>query len=204
MSTRSLVRAVLLSLIGVAALVGATNLAYAAPPTTRVLYQPFANASGALAPGYHVVRRANGYCFTGSDASQRANSYRCFLGKNMIVDPCFSTPSNTDVGWVACPTENPFHGAIARLQLTQKLPSSPAAASTSTRFPFAVRLALGRTCWLSTGADGTLQGRLSLYYCAGDGALGAKIYETGTHWTAWFLPSPHGTWRRVAVREAAF
>jgi hypothetical protein len=162
-----------------------------------------ANDSGALAPGFRITARARGYCWTTSIASPRSNAYRCFRGQNAIYDPCFSTPGNVNVGWVACATGSPLARTVVRIQLTRALPK-PSSGGHGASLPFAVRLALGRTCGISTGANSIVKGRAELYYCAGGGGLAAKISETGKHWTAWFLPSQSAAWRRVAVRTVVF
>ena len=171
--------------------------------TTRIFFQPFSDNAGNLAVGYRIARAQRGYCWTSSAASPRANAYRCFLG-HFISDPCFSTPQGADLGWVACPTENPFGRRLIRINLTRPLPAA-SDYSRGAAAPFAVRLALGRTCFASTGANGIVAGRAAVYYCAGGAVLGAKIYQTGRRWSAWYKPSrSRGRWRRVAVRLAAF
>ena len=87
----------------------AVVLAVAGPPT-KVEHWSVAGA--------HVVQSGRGYCWTSSIADARSDAWRCFLGKNEIVDPCFSGGESA----VLCPDGTPDSHDALRIRLTKPLP----------------------------------------------------------------------------------
>src|SRR5262245_34027651 len=91
-----------------------SEVATNAPAPTRVLRTSPVDAAGALRPGYRVVIRARGSCFTTSTVHGRA--FRCFRG-NLIQDPCWRQPGSR----VAC-LIRPWSTRVTQLGLTSPLP----------------------------------------------------------------------------------
>src|SRR5262245_65358955 len=71
---------------GESTLSAGSEVATRAPAPTQVLRTSPVDATGALRPGYRVVNRARGRCFTTSTVHGRA--FRCLRG-NLIQDPCW-------------------------------------------------------------------------------------------------------------------
>jgi hypothetical protein len=153
------------------------------------------------AAGAHVVQSGRGYCWTGSLADGRADAWRCFLGKNEIVDPCFSGGGSS----VLCPDGTPDSHDAIRIELTKPLPRSQAnPGGGSTRgYPWAIVTAGGDYCYRVTGATDERAGRALTYECAGASALAGSPDRTKPVWTVSLLPaSTSKHYVTTAVRSA--
>jgi hypothetical protein len=104
------------------------------------------------AKSMHVTERLNGYCWTGSIASERSDAFRCMTG-NSIHDPCFTLSPRE----VACPTSAEKNEGVV-ISLTKPLP--PANQSSSV---WRMQLESGAECNVGTGT--TIPGYP--FYCTG-------------------------------------
>ena len=139
------------------------------------------------AAGAHVVQSARGYCWTISDADSRPDAWRCFLGKNEIVDPCFSAGHS----YVLCPDGTPDSHDAIHLQLTKPLPDrGPNPPGDPLRFgPWVIVTAGGAYCYRLTGALDRRAGRALTYQCAGAAELAGLPNRTRPVWTVSLLPT---------------
>jgi hypothetical protein len=139
------------------------------------------------AAGAHVVQSGSGYCWTGSIADQRTDAWRCFLGKNEIVDPCFSGGGST----VLCPDGTPDSHDAIRIKLTKGLPRGQAnhGNGATPGAPWAIVTAGGAYCYRVTGATDERLGRALTYECAGASALAGSPNRTRRVWTVSLLPT---------------
>jgi hypothetical protein len=139
------------------------------------------------AAGAHVVQSGSGYCWTSSIADARPDAWRCFLGKNEIVDPCFTGGGST----VLCPDGTPDSHDAIRIRLTKPLPlgqANPGSGATPGS-PWAIVTAGGAYCYRVTGATNAVAGRALTYECAGSSALAGGPKRTRSVWTVSLLPT---------------
>ena len=164
--------------------------------TTRILlYRPI--VGGKLAPGFTVARTAKGKCFSGSSADARSDAWRCFIGANLIADPCFApTPAR---GWVVCPADgSPFGSKVVKLTLTEPLPKAFANHGTAGGGnPWAIKLAGGKVCTFLTGATFLYHGKRVDYGCTPKIFLAGSPVRSSPTWTITM-----GTGRRSKPRSA--
>lgn len=137
--------------------------------------------------GAHVVQRVHGYCWTGSLSDARPDAWRCFLGKNNIIDPCFSGGSS----FVLCPDGTPDSHDAIRLQLTKPLPLGQAnpPGNPTRRDPWVIVTSGGAYCYRVTGATDMKLGRPLTYVCAGSSAIAGSPDRTRPVWTVRLLPT---------------
>ncbi len=124
--------------------------------TKAITVRPW-SSSGAVSSQYHVVARKKGYCWTGSDASNRKDAFRCFTG-NFIHDPCFASPKGNKV---ACPT-NAAKRDVEVITLTKPLPAPNRGGSPDT---WLIKLGNGWLCSLDTGATFIVDGKRANFSC---------------------------------------
>jgi hypothetical protein len=166
--------------------------------TTVVVFRPWAN--GALMSGFTVLRKASGYCFTHSLATDRPDAWRCFEG-NDILDPCFARSAHS---FKAACAQTPFSRAVVLLSLSKPLSDSnyPVTKWLQPKaMPWGLRLASGDSCVFVTGATDVVDGDRLNYVCRKTGwIIGAPDRSTAT-WTArsaaW--PNKHVTIVRIAT-----
>jgi hypothetical protein len=173
--------------LAIALALATTSVAVAATGGERI--EPFA-ADGSTAAGWSVTSGTQGSCFAGSIATRRADAYRCFSGANQIGDPCFVSPVARDL--VMC-VPRPWARRAIRIHLTKPLPSP----GSGTANAWAVDLANGGHCSLSTGANSISRGRVVGWYCT-NGALAQRLHPAATWW-AWYQARNDAAWRRVAI-----
>ena len=153
--------------------------------TTRIqLYRAIVDSK--VAPGFTVAKTAKGRCFSGSSADSRSDAWRCFIGANLIADPCFAaTPSR---GWVVCPLDgSPFSTKLVRLTLTSALPKAMANhGSAGGGNPWAIKLVGGQVCTFLTGATFAYHGKRVNYGCT--------TTSKGTTFLAGSPDRTHATW----------
>ena len=150
-----------------------------APAPTKVEHSSVAGA--------HVVQSGGGYCWTSSIADARPDAWRCFLGKNEIVDPCFTGGGST----VLCPDGTPDSHDAIRIELTKPLPlgqANPPGGSTP-RDPWAIVTTGGAYCYRVSGATTPVAGRALTYECAGASWLAGSPNRTRRVWTVSLLPT---------------
>jgi hypothetical protein len=104
-----------------AAAVGFTSLAVgsvavAASRTSARIYRAFTPSGKAAV---QVTKTVTGYCFSGSNETDRNDAWRC-LSKNSIYDPCFS--SSKASGIVLCPPAAWKRSGV-KIMLTRALPT---------------------------------------------------------------------------------
>jgi hypothetical protein len=167
---------------------GAVSAAWGSTGGMRV--EPFA-ADGSLAAGWSTTVKVPGSCFAGAISTQRSDAFRCFAGTSTIVDPCFSSPAAKTV--VLCVLAPASREAI-EIRLTKPLP----AASHGAGRVWAVALANGGRCNVSTGANGVSHGRVVGWYCT-NGALAEQLHPAKTWW-AWWQRKGGSKWKRVKIR----
>jgi hypothetical protein len=179
-----LVRAVVLA---VALALAASSVALAGTGGQRV--EPFA-ADGSAAAGWTFGASTTGSCFAGSIATRRADAYRCFAETNQIGDPCFASPVSRSV--VAC-VPRPWTRRALRVRLTKPLPA-PGSGGANV---WAVDLARGGHCTVSTGANGVSRGRDVGWYCT-HGELAQRLHPAATWWD-WWQAGDGAAWQRVPI-----
>jgi hypothetical protein len=111
------------------------------------VYEPYTN--GALAATVTASAHQAGSCVGGSIASDRVDAWRCMAG-NLIMDPCFSSPSGSQV---ACPSFQNID-SVTVINLSQALPRNLANPGSSS-VPWQFQLVIGPQCRPSTGATAT-------------------------------------------------
>ena len=103
-----------------------------------------------------------GYCWTESDAIDRAGAWRCMVG-DLIYDPCLSDPRISN--GVICGAD-PARGQLGFvLELTKPLPA-PRADYLPDPIPWLVKLADGSICELATGTSAQVDGKDVPYECS--------------------------------------
>src|SRR5580704_16113213 len=140
----------------------------AATKTTGVVFQPW--ASGTLRSGFSVSSKSQGSCFTRSLVSDRADTWRCFEGDD-ILDPCFAGSAHSDT--VAC-AESPFSKTVVLLSLKKPLNGGDNATTKWLQpkgMPWGLRLTNGDTCVFATGATDAVGDERLNYACAKTGWL---------------------------------
>lgn len=171
--------------------------------TTRILlYRPI--VGGKLAPGFTVARTAKGKCFSGSSADARSDAWRCFIGANLIADPCFApTPAR---GWVVCPADgSPFGNKVVKLTLTEPLPKAFANHGTAGGGnPWAIKLAGGKVCTFLTGATSTYHGKRVNYGCDRTTFLAGTPNRTHPTWTITLGTGPRSAPKTAVILAAVW
>jgi hypothetical protein len=146
----------------------------ASPARTLILtFKPFDRTG--LRHGVTVVSRAAGHCWTGSISNSEAYVWRC-LRANLIYDPCFSSPYQRGLGYVACPlyskgSEEPSR--LLELRLTSPLPAKGDDPRVGTQGAWwLIRLHNGVECLKADGAASFVKGVPAVYVCDGGGIAG--------------------------------
>ena len=175
------------------------NASMTAPTSVRII-EPFA-VGGGLAAGLSVQETTSGSCWEGSLAdSGRSDAWRCMAG-NEIMDPCFSDPSG-DGNAVACLTD-PWNQQVVLLDLTQPLPfdhaNTPAIPEAD---PWALELADGERCTMTTGATAAIGNLRANYACTGGGWVYGDPDRTTSTWSVLLLPNGGSSLGSVAVAVA--
>lgn len=178
--------ATLLAVLAATVVASPANADAGVPTHTKIVVSTYFTINGELATGLKVTKTVSGYCWLGSEGSQRSDAWRCGSG-NYIYDPCFSGGPPT---WVACPTGP--HGII-RLNLTRPLRDGNPPLNTNHADPASVALPHGVTCSFSGGATGTVAGLRLNYACSNGGWLIGSPNRASTLWTILELPSLHST-----------
>jgi hypothetical protein len=167
---------------------GRSGAAVAWVPTRVHAVSPVDGAGG-LRAGYRLGRSGRGHCFSSSLVDGRL--YRCFLGTNTILDPCWPGHGRSAVLCLA----QPWSHRVVRIRLTAPLPR---------RTPFPPRLwglRVGRPadvgCVAAMGATGTVGGQRISFLCAGGWALLGDAPDRRT--PAWTMRAA----RRVGDRYRA-
>ena len=163
--------------------------AASAPATTRTTVEVFApwQANDSLSSGVTVTKRLSGTCWTGSIAVDDPQVWRCMSGNN-ILDPCFAAEDGTTTSQLACDPQ-PWNGKLILLHLTSALPMSEANPANSSNNPssgWAIQLGNGDKCFVSTGANGEVDGVLIVYYCDSGNSAG-QLNEHRQPWTVEYV-----------------
>jgi hypothetical protein len=138
------------------------------------------DSSGAPAAGVEAHR--SGTCFASSITVSARGAYRCFAG-NRLLDPCFVVPGSAK-HTVAC-FADPWSRAV-ELQLSATVPKPGAPLKISS--PWAMELAGGERCLVTTGTARIVHGVPMRYQCASAETAG--------------LLSTTGKLRKAQVRSA--
>jgi hypothetical protein len=153
----------------------------ALPPKTDVVVYSAWSASG-LQPGYTVVTKVKGSCWTNALTTDRPDAWRCMV-RDDIYDPCFAAAS----GRVVACAEDPFNKRVLLVTLSKPLPKSE---NPTTRFlqpqgePWGLRLVSGETCSFATGATDVAQGMRMNYECKGNDFIVGFADRSKPVWTA--------------------
>jgi hypothetical protein len=169
--------------------------------TVDRIYSPFSPTVAAALK----TRTESGSCFSGSDAADRGDAWRCTVG-NELFDPCFSSPSAAKAGIVVCPAAPWLHTGVT-IRLTKPLPSAEAdrGAASLARLPWALELYDRSRCLLATGATSVLDGRRLNYFCADHAKRGlwGSPERTTEPWRIYSAPfAAKRLTTRVAIRRA--
>jgi hypothetical protein len=130
--------------------------------TTTQLVDPV-TATG-IGPGFHVVQRRHGDCWTGSEAVD--GTHRCMYGVGRaeeIADPCWADPGGHQDRDVVCPV-NPWSKRLILIRSKHRVrhirshPTQPAV-------PWGLTLANGWRCTLFEGAHDSFRGRVVDWSC---------------------------------------
>ncbi|HEX5414045.1 MAG TPA: hypothetical protein VFZ25_00165 [Chloroflexota bacterium] len=129
-------------------------------------------------PPTTTSNQVSGSCFASSLAATRSDAWRCMAG-NVIYDPCFSIPNNSNQ--LVCVRDPRDPSTFVTMTLTKALPApEPVPAE---KHPWFVQLADGSVCNFFTGATGAVNGERINYGCS-DGWDIVGEPQTGTVWTA--------------------
>jgi hypothetical protein len=167
--------------------------------THASVYRPFrANGTSTLR-----TRTLRGYCWSGSEAADRRDAWRC-TAANEILDPCFS--AHPGARSVLCPS-GPWSSTGVRLKLTRPLPRRLAdrARPSLKAQPWAIELTDGRRALFSSGASSELGGQRLNYFFGASSEEGLWGYpDRATQpWTILLAPfDAHELTLRVALRRA--
>jgi len=161
--------------VGLSSSVGAAGAgASASLARTLILaFKPFDRTG--LRHGVTVVSHAAGHCWTGSISDSEAYVWRCLTG-NLIYDPCFSSPYQRGLRYVACPpyskgSEEPSR--LLELRLTSPLPAKSDDPRVGTQGAWwLIRLHNGIECLKADGAASFVKGVPAVYVCDGGGIAG--------------------------------
>ena len=165
------------------------------------VYRPF-RSSGT--PAVRVAKTGRGSCFSGSDAANRHDAWRCLNG-HFVVDPCFS--SGRAAGFVLCPIGASTEAL--RLTLSRALPRGlrDRRRPGSTRgLPWALITVRGWSCRLVTGATTVVDRRRLNYACQGtrNDLFGAPNRRHAP-WRVFYAPPTARHLRhRIGIRTARF
>jgi hypothetical protein len=118
------------------------------------------------APAAGVAAHRSGTCFTSSITVSARSAYRCFEG-NQILDPCFAKSASRAVRTVYCYAK-PWAQAV-QLTLKAKLPAPAAPLKISQ--PWAIELAGGNRCVVTTGTA-PMVGDVTMRYQCTSGTAG--------------------------------
>jgi hypothetical protein len=180
-----------------------TAAAGARSDTTRIqLYRPIVD--GKVASGFTVAKTAKGRCFSGSSADARSDAWRCFIGANLIADPCFAaTPPR---GWVVCPLNgSPFSNKLVKLTLTSALPKAFANhGSFGGGNPWAIKLVGGQVCTFLTGATFAYHGKRVNYGCTETTFLAGSPDRTHPTWTITLGTGPRSQPKTAVILTAVW
>lgn len=195
----------LLCAVGLAA----ASASSAGAATTTATYTPFA-PDGTLLPGLSVSEDVSGQCGEEGDWASTVNpgAYRCSTDRDLagganLLDPCFSEPpgdGTDEAESVVCPG-SPTSRRVVRIRTGFIAPIS----SSPDRVPWALQIAGGRTCVLTSGASSVVRGRRVNYVCDGRGlrALVGTPRRRAATWTIALVRSFEGAgYRRVKVKRA--
>jgi hypothetical protein len=156
-------------LVGLAipAVVGAEAQTQGESAPTEVRLFLLFNTGGGSA-GLMVTDRVQGECFAGSLASPgRPDAWRCMAGSR-ILDPCYQGLAAGHVQ-MACPRA-PWSAEATLLTPTAEPPRGEAnRLALETALPWALELADGSRCTLTTGATWVAAGMRVNYGCEGGG-----------------------------------
>jgi len=171
--------------IGRATKHGASTLRTGSAPVQTIVkvFAPW-TPGDTLSPAVKVTGHAfAGDCWTSSQAdSSNPEAWRCISG-NMISDPCFAPPEQSNVTQMAC-AESPWSGVVL-LKLAHPLSYGSTGTSKNAGSPWFMQLANGDRCGHTTGTEPETSGVVLGYGCR----LGEAGYPTadGAPWTVEYL-----------------
>jgi hypothetical protein len=198
-----------LTAAAVGVLLAAAAAAAAGAATTTETYTPFAQ-DGTLLSGLTVSEEVAGDCGEAGDWLSNVNvgAYRCSTDEDLeggsnLLDPCFAEPpqdETEDAVSVICPG-SPTSRRVVRIQTgyLEPVDASP------DRVPWALQIAGGRTCVLTSGASTVVHGQRVNYICDGRG-LRALVGRPGKRTATWTIAMVKGFqgagYRRVKIKHA--
>ena len=191
--------AALLVAVGIGIVVTYANTPIKILTTKALIFTPFTTVG--LSNNVSVVARGTGSCWEGSVAVLGdRNAWRCTQG-NEILDPCFSSPYNFNLNYVAC-AGNPWSG-IKVIRLSAPLPTSIANSSNGANLSsaWALQLGNGDHCVVGTGENAIVSGIIMDYYCI-SGAVAGSLDNNRQPWTIEYLPKGSDTISAISVRSA--
>lgn len=167
--------------------------------TQAVVFDPWISPTR-ISNDIQVAVRVTGSCWEQSEASNRADAYRC-MENNIIVDPCFANPW-TVFGQaspsVACPFPKP--NSITVIRLTGPLPQRISPAGTTSNV-WLIVLPDGESCPLITA--GTISpGGLRLNYQCPSGGLYGDPQRAGEIWKIFKLSNGTSDMTLVPIAQA--
>ncbi len=175
-------------LLAALALLFATPMVGAAAerPTRVVLYTMTDPITGTLRPGFTVVARTSGSCWTGSLSSARPDAWRC-TADDEIRDPCFAAALDARI--VYCPKRSDPRSLLA-IALTKPLllPYGNHGAASTSGTPTSLRLAGGVRCTFVTGAVGVVGGLRINYGCSDGRMLLGEVDRSSSRWRIYAMP----------------
>jgi hypothetical protein len=170
-----------------------------APTVTATAIRTFVPfTSRGLSPSVHLLGKASGSCFSRSVAvNGDPAAYRCLDGNN-LRDPCIENPGpdRTEFACVA----NPWSGAYL-LTVTQPLPAAESTTGSPSAPYWAIELANGDRCTLSTGTS-TLVAGVALYYSCGSGSAAGGFNTGHQPWTVQYQVAGAASLTTAAITVA--
>lgn len=184
-------------------LLGASGISVASVATSSRtethIYRAF-KASGA--PAIRVTKTVRGPCFSGSDATDRDDAWRCASG-NFLYDPCFS--SDKAKGIVLCPAAAWARSGI-EIKLTKPLPQKyrDKHKPSTSMMPWTIETKLGSKCAIDTGATWVFHDLRANYGCRSDEWLYGSPDRKHEPWTIHAGPAHPKKLHTVAIKVAWF
>jgi eukaryotic-like serine/threonine-protein kinase len=151
----------------------------------------FAAFDSGGAPVAGVAAHRSGTCWTSSITVSARSGYRCFAG-NQILDPCFASSAARSTRTVDCYAD-PW-GQAVRLTLKKALPAPGAPLKISQ--PWAIELAGGDRCVVTTGTAPLVGGVTMRYQC--DTGTAGLLSDRGSLLKVQYR-APGGALQRIAV-----
>jgi hypothetical protein len=166
--------------------------------TTHLVYEPWNVSGSGLINGVEAISTAKGVnCQGRSDASSRADAYRCFEKSGGILDPCFANQNSENSPELACPEQGTNGVVVAHAAKSLPVQSAVGPASI-----WLVILSNGAVCNFADGAVGSVAGMLMSFGCSDGSYLYGKIDSGSGTWMIYRQSTGSSSLARVPIATA--